>query len=170
MVWKILMVVLPSLVVFLTAFLIIKHFLKSEREKQLLDLKHNAKQLITPLRLQAYERMALFLERIDLPRLVLKLNNPEITAGQLQALLISSIRSELEHNLSQQVYFSGDLWDRIKLAEEQTITLINLCVAKLPADAMSMDLAKLIIEESAKVEPTSEAMHFLKEEVRDFCF
>ncbi|MCQ2286892.1 MAG: hypothetical protein MJZ76_08475 [Bacteroidales bacterium] len=163
----ILLVLIPSAAVFLTAFFSIKFFLQNEQKKKLLELRQNSRSIIAPIRLQAYERMALLLERIDLNRMVVKLNNPELTAGQLQVLLISSIRSEFEHNLSQQIYFSVDLWNQIKAAEETTIKIINVAAAQLPADAMSMDLAKAILTQVATTVPTSQAMQALKKEIQE---
>jgi len=164
---NILLVLIPSTAVFLTAFFSIKFFIQNEQKKQLLELRHNSRATITPLRLQAYERMALLLERIDLNRLVVKLNNPELTAPQLQMLLISSIRSEFEHNLSQQIYFSVDLWSQIKTAEEATIKIINYCAAQLQPDTPSIELAKLILTQVADSVPTSKAMAALKQEIRE---
>lgn len=164
---NILLVLIPSAAVFLTAFFSIKFFLQNEQKKKLLELRQNSRSVIAPIRLQAYERMALLLERIDLNRLVVKLNNPELTAGQMQVLLISTIRSEFEHNLSQQIYFSVDLWNQIRAAEEATINIINLSMAQLPANAMSLDLATSILSSVADKIPTADAMLALKKEIQE---
>ncbi|MBP5709726.1 MAG: hypothetical protein J6W84_01980 [Bacteroidales bacterium] len=164
---NILLVLIPSLAVFLTSFFSIRFFIQNEQKKQLFELKQNSRSVIAPLRLQAYERMALFLERIDLNRLVVKMNNPELNSMQFQILLTSSIRSEFEHNLSQQIYFSTDLWNLIKAAEETTINIINQCAAQLTADAPSLELAKLILMRVAESVPTSAAMAALKAEIQE---
>ncbi len=164
---NILLVLIPSLAVFLTSFFSIRFFIKNEQKKQLLELKHNSRSVIAPLRLQAYERMALLLERIDLNRLVIKMNNPELNAMQFQILLTSSIRSEFEHNLSQQIYFSTDLWNLIKTAEETTINIVNQSAAQLSADAPSLELAKLILMRVAESVPTAQAMAALKAEIQE---
>ena len=164
---NILLVLIPSLAVFLTSFFSIKFFIQNEQKKQLLELKHNSRSVIAPLRLQAYERMALLLERIDLNRLVVKMNNPELNAMQFQILLTSTIRSEFEHNLSQQIYFSMDLWNLIKTAEETTINIVNQSAAQLSADAPSIELAKLILMRVAESVPTAQAMAALKAEIQE---
>ena len=164
---NILLVLIPSLAVFLTSFFSIKFFIQNEQKKQLLELKQNSRSVIAPLRLQAYERMALLLERIDLNRLVVKMNNPELNAMQFQILLTSTIRSEFEHNLSQQIYFSMDLWNLIKTAEETTINIVNQSAAQLSADTPSIELAKLILMRVAESVPTAQAMATLKAEIQE---
>ncbi|MBO4232578.1 MAG: hypothetical protein J5862_05020 [Bacteroidales bacterium] len=164
---NILLVLIPSLAVFLTAFFSIRFFIQNEQKKQLLELKRNSRSVIAPLRLQAYERMALLLERIDLNRLVVKMNNPELNAMQFQILLTSTIRSEFEHNLSQQIYFSMDLWNLIKTAEETTINIVNQSAAQLSADTPSIELAKLILMRVAESVPTAQAMAALKAEIQE---
>ena len=164
---NILLVLIPSLAVFLTSFFSIKFFIQNEQKKQLLELKQNSRSVIAPLRLQAYERMALLLERIDLNRLVVKMNNPELNAMQFQILLTSTIRSEFEHNLSQQIYFSMDLWNLIKTAEETTINIVNQSAAQLSADTPSIELAKLILMRVAESVPTAQAMAALKAEIQE---
>lgn len=156
---------LPSLVVFLTAFFSIKYFLENEQKKKLLELRFNAKSVITPIRLQAYERMALFLERMDPNQLLLRMNNPQLTAFQFQLLLISAIRSEYDHNLSQQIYLSTDVWNQIKRAKEDTIRIVNLCAGKLADTDMATDLATAILEQIAEKSPIEEAMKVLKQEI-----
>ena len=99
----IILAVVPSLIVAATAFFLAKYFVENEQKKRLLELKFQSKDLVTPIRLQAYERMAMFLERIDPNQLLFRVSNPELTAYQMQTILLATIRSEYEHNLSQQV-------------------------------------------------------------------
>lgn len=163
---RILEFLLPSIVVFFTAFFAIKFFIENDQKKRILELRHHSKSVITPLRLQAYERMAMFLERIEPNQLILRLNNPQLTAFQFQMLLISSIRSEYEHNLSQQIYFSEALWNQIKMAKEETIKIINLSAGGLSEAAMATDLATNILEHIADHAPSAAAMKTLKEEIQ----
>lgn len=158
--------VIIAVVVALTAYFLIKRFLENEQKKMLLELKFNSKSLVTPLRIQAYERLALFLERIDPNQLILRLNNPELSAGQFKSLLLATIRAEYDHNLSQQIFVSSEVWERIIQVKEETIKLVNLCAGKLSPDAKSFDLAALIIEQVAEKAPNANAMELLKEEVR----
>lgn len=163
---ELLKITIPSLIVFLTAFFLIKYFIENDQKKRLLELKHASRSIITPIRLQAYERMAMFLERIEPSQLILRLNNPQLTAYQFQTLLITAIRGEFEHNLSQQVYISSEVWDKIKMAKEEMIKIINLSAGKLTNDASATDLGTAIFEQTAAQSPTHAAMQALKEELR----
>ena len=72
----ILVSVLPSLIVAVSAFFIVKYFIENDQKKRVLELKFQSKNITTPVRLQAYERMALFLERIEPNQLLFRVNNP----------------------------------------------------------------------------------------------
>ena len=157
--------VLVSLVVFLTSFFIIKKFLENDQRKQILELKHNAKSAMNPLRIQAYERLALFLERIEPNQLIIRLNSLNLTAEQFKTLLLTTLRAEWEHNLSQQIYVSSALWDKIVQAKEETVKLINLSAGKLNEKATGLELATTILEQVADKTPNKRAMKALKEEV-----
>lgn len=164
---EILKIILPSLVVFFTAYFLIKFFLENEQKKRLLELRYHSKETMIPLRLQAYERMALFLERIDPNQLILRMNSPQLTAFQFQILLVSAIRSEYEHNLSQQIYISENSWNHIKMAKEETIKTINLCAGKLTPASTSTELATYIFERVAQKSTTEDAMKTLKKEIEE---
>lgn len=161
----VLVTVLPALIIALTAFLIVKYFVENDQKKRLLELKFESKNITIPIRLQAYERMAMFLERIDPPQLLFRVNNPELTAYQMQTILLSTIRSEFEHNMSQQVYIAPDAWEGIRNAKEMVVNVINLAGGRLPEAAMATDLAAAILEAVAEKSPTSVAMERLKKEV-----
>lgn len=157
---------LVALVVFLTAFFCIRMFIRNDERKRLLELKAHNKEVAAPIRLQAYERMAMFLERIDPNQLILRLNDGNETNGGLRLLLISSIRAEFEHNLSQQIYLSSEVWNKICNAKEDTIRIINVSSGKLSPDAPAIELVSAILEEIAGLSPVSAAMEALKEEIR----
>lgn len=164
--WYIIGTLLVAVIVFLTAFFSMKMFIQNDERKRLLELKKMNKSTIAPLRLQAYERMALFLERIDPNQLILRLNDGSARNAELRALLLSSIRAEFEHNLSQQIYLSSDVWTKICHAKEDTIRIINISSGKLADDAPGIELVTSILEETAGQSPVTSAMEALKEEIR----
>jgi len=157
--------VLVSLVVFLTAFYAIKKFLENDQRKQILELKQNAKNAMNPLRIQAYERLALFLERIEPNQLILRLSTLNLTAEQFKTLLLTTVRAEWDHNLSQQIYVSSNLWNKIVQAKEETVKLVNLSAGKLGEGATGLDLATTILEQVADKTPNKKAITTLKDEV-----
>lgn len=124
--------------------------------------------LITPIKLQAYERIALFLERIALNNLIVRVYKPGMSARLLQAELLKAIRSEFEHNLSQQIYLSNDSWNATKTAKEEIIKVINIASSKVSDEANGTDLSKVIFELITKVDklPTEYALELLKMEIR----
>ena len=99
-----------------------------------------------PLRLQAYERLVLLTERIALPQLISRLNQPGISAAEMKLLLIESIKSEFEYNSTQQLYVSQLAWDAVRNLKEQEILLINQVSATLPANAGAADLNRKILD------------------------
>ena len=137
---------LRFLFVFGGAFFLLWYYLKNTRKPEPVLENNHDHATILPLRLQAYERFVLFLERIHPSNLIMRLNNPELTALQLQSLLVHTIREEFEYNLSQQLYVSGNSWELIKNAKEETIAMINHASSTLSQDAVSADLVKMLFE------------------------
>lgn len=157
---------LVAVIVFLTAFFSMRMFVRNDERKRLLELKEHNKSVIAPVRLQAYERMAMFLERIEPNQLILRLNDGSTPNANLRMLLISTIRAEFEHNLSQQIYISSDVWNQICNAKEEIIRIINVSSGKIAQNAPGIELVTSILEQTAGLSPTAAAMEALKEEVR----
>ena len=99
-----------------------------------------------PLQLQAYERLTLLSERISLPNLINRTNQPGMTARDLQMLLTQSIKQEFEHNVTQQIYVTTEAWDAVRNLKEQNIHIINQVASFLPPDASGTDLSKYLLE------------------------
>lgn len=170
-----LIIIIPSAAVFLTAFLIMKSvlnsfktFIESEEKKMLVDLKSKNSEKTMPLRLQAYERLTLFLERIAFENLIPRVPSMDFSAYDYQNLLIQTIRQEFEHNLSQQLYISNEAWEWIKNAKEETISQINSSAAMLKQEAPARDLSSMIFENSLKINKNArqQALEVLKKEIR----
>lgn len=99
-----------------------------------------------PLRLQAYERLVLLTERISLPNLISRLNQPGIAAAEMKIILSENIKQEFEYNSTQQLYVSPLSWDAVRNLKEQNIMVINQVAGSLPLTASSGDLNKKILE------------------------
>lgn len=165
---EILKYVLPSIVVAVTAFFILKKFLDREYSKTVLEIRMNNQKMTTPIKLQAYERLALLMERISLNSLVLRTHKQGMSARMLQSELVKTIRNEYEHNLSQQIYVSNSVWDAIKNSKEETIKAVNIAAIKVPDNASGVDLCNIIFELIQKVDklPTDVALTIIKAEAR----
>ncbi len=151
---------------------IVKSYLDNQQKMQMLQMKidehKESLKTVTPIRLQAYERMALYLERISPNSLILRTFRPGMDIKALQVAMTKNIRDEWEHNLSQQVYLSTESWNRIREAKEEMINLINASAVKLAADADPSSLAGAIFESVAKSKiPTDEAIEFMKSEIQE---
>ncbi len=162
----------PSLVVLAAAYFLLKMFLDKESEKNQVQMRIDVQKISLPVRMQAYERLVLLLERIEPAGLLVRTNMPGMTASQLQSALVQSIRSEFDHNLSQQLYVSTKVWEMVRNAREETIKRINTAALKLPADASSADLASLILiyDIDAALSAVKGALDLLKTEARNNFF
>jgi hypothetical protein len=98
------------------------------------------------LQLQAYERLVLLTERIALPNLIHRLNQPGISALEMKMILAENIRHEFDYNSTQQLYVSTVSWDSVRNLKEQNIMLVNQVAASLPASASASELNKKILE------------------------
>jgi hypothetical protein len=98
------------------------------------------------LQLQAYERLILLTDRIALPNLVNRVNQPGLSAREMQSLLAQSIRNEFEHNITQQIYVSAEAWDTVKNLKEQNLLIVNQVASFLPENASGLDLNKSLLE------------------------
>ena len=166
--FELLKFILPALIVFLTAYYTIKHFLQNDQKKRLLEIRKDNQQVIMPVRLQAYERVALLLERLVPDTLINRVHKNGMSARLLQEKLLQTIRQEFDHNLSQQVYISDNAWALVKNAKEEIIKLVNIASSKVKDDAAGRELCRVILEIMMRLEklPTQVALDYLKKEIR----
>jgi hypothetical protein len=148
--------------------IIIRYWFSMSKHPSVIPPKGEEQKIILPLRLQAYERIILFLERIAPNNLIMRLNKPEMTSVQLQAALVKAIREEFEYNLSQQLYISSKAWEMVKNAKEETIKLINIASGKIPETTSSGELIRIILDLSLETEslPVNIAIDEIKKEVQ----
>lgn len=106
---------------------------------------------LLPLRLQAYERMIVFIERINPANLLVRLHQQGISAKDLQAVILNEIRTEYQHNVTQQLYVNPAGWNVLRKLKEDTIAMLNNAVAGLPVDASGIDLSRKVLEHMATI-------------------
>jgi hypothetical protein len=99
-----------------------------------------------PLQLQAYERLVMLTERIALPNLISRVNQPNLSAKEMQVLLLENIKQEYEYNLTQQIYVSPVAWEAVKNLKEQSMLIINQVASALPPDSTGLDLNKILLD------------------------
>jgi hypothetical protein len=151
----------------LGAVAISKQWITKSMNEQALEATKASRNIVMPLRLQAYERMALFLERIDPNQLVLRIHAPGLTVAEEQNLLMTAIRSEYEHNISQQIYISNETWKSITDAMDDVITIINT-VAEQIDSFEGMTYAEAILTVASQKPIITRAMQVLKADMQRF--
>lgn len=163
-------IVLPAGLVIYGMYLTIMSFMKKDREKILVDLKTQNSKTVLPVRLQAGERLCLLLERITPNNMIRRVNNPEYSARDLYSQLLNEVREEFNHNLSQQVYFSDETWEKVRRAVESVITLVNTAMQDMNEDSRGIDLAKRVFQHSLdqKSDAIQVALKSVKSEIRIF--
>lgn len=98
------------------------------------------------LQLQAYERLILLTDRIALPNLISRLNEPGLSARDMQAVLIQHIKTEFEYNVTQQMYVTQEAWEAVRNLKDQNMLIVNQIASFLPAEATGQDLNRSILE------------------------
>jgi len=163
----ILKITIPALIVFFTAWVILDKTIKNDQDKRRQEIILQNSRTVTPIKLQAYERIVLFLERISLESLIVRVSTPEMKATQLHSALLTTIRSEFEHNLSQQIYMSPQAWEVVRNARAGMIKIINSEAESMPVNAPAMVLSKQLLEKIMELdkEPTRVAIDYLKGEI-----
>ncbi len=162
--------ILPAAAVLYAMYLTVKAFLDKEMSQKLLEVKAKNAETLIPIRLQAYERLTLLLERIAPNNLVRRLNDASYNAKEFQQILVASVREEFNHNLAQQVYVSDEVWNMTKNATEDVILTINQAAEGLDKDAKSINLARKIFDLYMQQEQDAaqQAITALKTEVRQY--
>lgn len=186
---RILELTIPSIVVFVTAYFMIKKFFAEENKRNNENTENIIKAFLTneenrrnnekkienakitiPLRIQAYERLVLFLERINPESLLLRVQTPQMTAGLLHQELLITIRAEFEHNLSQQIYVSQASWIAVKFAKDSLVKTINESATKVanvaPATALSEEIIKNHMAQQNN--PIIVALNLLKQDAENY--
>ena len=152
-------------------YMLVKRYFDNQQKQRLLEMKIDERcetlKIVTPIRLQAYERMALFLERIAPGSLVLRCWQPGMDLHLLQSVMTKNIRDEWEHNLSQQVYLGTELWARIREAKDEMINLVNSAAVSLTEETDPTRLAASIFASAAQNSPCDKALEALHKEINE---
>lgn len=167
---EILKYVLPSLIVFVTAYYILYTFLKNQTILQQIKYKEKALDQTLPLRLQAYERISLLIERISPTSMIPRVKVSQMSANELQVALLNNIRQEYEYNLTQQIYVSSQLWNLVTNLKEETVNMIANISANLPEGATANEFGRQIFQSMLNTKggfPTNKILDVLKEEVKE---
>ena len=158
---------IPSLITGGVAYFLFDAHFKDQQNTRRWLLQKETKPAILPLRLQAYERMTLFMERINPSQLLVRIQPISNDKMEYQNYIIAQIEQEFEHNLAQQIYISAKCWSVILTAKNATIQMIRMTAQ----DAQITDADRLreyiLNNLFDKMAPSSTAIAFIKEEVSE---
>ncbi|TVR78303.1 MAG: hypothetical protein EA412_09090 [Chitinophagaceae bacterium] len=169
-IFDIMKITIPAIIVFATAYFVTKKILETEYKKIRLEMQIARQKEGLPVRLQAYERLSLFIERISPVNLVQRIRQPQMTSKQMQMALISSIRAEYEHNITQQIYVSPQLWAEICLIRDDVVKLVNMSASELPENAGAKDLSRILLTKVMEEEDSfskERVVEIMKKEVKE---
>ena len=163
--------ILASVVSLVTgAVYITKMVMEAKAKMAALASSKGNRAAVLPLRLQAYERMALFLERIDPNQLVMRIHTGGLTVSQEQNLLLTAIRSEFEHNLSQQIYISDNVWQKVCDAKGDIEAIINTVAGDYDKDADSREFAETVLAVASQKPVVELAIQILKADMQKWAY
>ncbi|MBS1595019.1 MAG: hypothetical protein JST90_11925 [Bacteroidetes bacterium] len=162
--------ILPAVFIGVGMYMLVRAFIRRDQDLRVLELRMTTSKETRLLKLQAYERMTLFLERISPAAVIARVLDSDMNNRDLQQAIISSIRAEFEHNLAQQIYISSDAWNLIVSAKDELIKATVMIAGQSAADASAQQVARIIleaIENTGQMLPNQTALEFLKHEVRE---
>lgn len=161
-------ILLPAGAVLYAMYLTLRSVLQRDIAQKALDMKARKMEFVMPLKLQAYERMCLFLERIAPDNLLLRVNDGGFNAATLQQLALAEIRNEFNHNLSQQIYMTDKAWDAVKQSMETLNVLIRSAGSQVAPTDRSVELARKVFDQwtEFKQNPIDQALTIIKAELR----
>ncbi|WP_184546883.1 hypothetical protein [Mucilaginibacter sp. FT3.2] len=151
------------------AFYLVKPYLDKQNQVQLLELKRSVSTQTLPLRLQAYERVVLFIERVNPSNMLIRLNVGGLSATDLHIVVANEIRTEFQHNITQQIYVSSRVWAVMKRVKDDTLSLVNNAVKALPHGATAMDLSKTVLIHLSQMEddPYEIAVNLVRQDLEE---
>jgi hypothetical protein len=163
-----LLVCLPALIVFVICYMLIKQFLNNRREMEMIELQRQTNGQTLPLKLKAYERLALFFERVDIPALIARLKTKGMSSGDLQSALMIAIQQEFEHNVTQQIYVSDKLWEIVKVAKQEIFNQLNQVMINVAFTEDADIYSNALIEHfsRSKHDPGRKALFAIKQEAK----
>lgn len=164
---ELLFYILPAVVVGVIAFYFFNLHTRNEERRRRYLLHKEAQKQALPLRLQAYERMALFLERIAPGNLLVRIKPTGDDKEDYLTLLIRAIEQEFEHNLAQQIYISEECWNVIKASKNATINNIRKIAGReeiITANELRQQVVNSLIDQQP---PSETGLAYIKNEVKN---
>jgi hypothetical protein len=156
----------PPVLVFGMAYFLIKKFLDTNQRLKMIDMKMGLQKEMLPLRMQAFERVILYLERMSPNNLLVRVHVPGMKVNEFHKEILSAIRSEYEHNMTQQVYMSAESWNAVKNGRDELLKIINTSFEKCDPESPAAELSKIVFQTMMQTEtfPIQKAIDLVKGE------
>ncbi|MAN59640.1 MAG: hypothetical protein CMC08_07375 [Flavobacteriaceae bacterium] len=156
---------LPAIVVGVIAYYFFKGHTANEEGRRRYLIQKEAQAQVLPTRLQAYERMTLFLERIDPNRLLIRVKPFSDDVEKYEETLIKNIEQEFDHNLTQQIYLTPECWNLINAAKNATMQVVRQTAMK--AETADKLREAILNHFMGEVSPSQKALMYVKKEVAE---
>ncbi|MDN3587018.1 hypothetical protein QWY86_10090 [Pedobacter aquatilis] len=153
---------------FLTIYYLVKNDIHRFFNLKNIELNKESRAQLLPLRLQAHERLIIFIDRINPANLLVRLHQQGIDISTLQAGILNEVRSEYQHNITQQLYINSVTWNVVRKLKDDTIGMINNAVQGLPAGANGIELSKAILQHMASIDenPYDLTIELIKKDIQ----
>jgi hypothetical protein len=167
--YEVVKLIIAGISVVCVAFYLLKPYLDNKEKFQLLELKKAAGAQTLPLRLQAYERIVLLIDRINPSNLLIRLNAPAHSAAELHSLIVAEVRNEFQHNVTQQIYISPRAWQIVKRIKDDTINLVNSAAQMQTEETSGLELGKSILNHLSQLEtdPYDAALKLIRADLEE---
>jgi hypothetical protein len=164
--FEILKIIVPAVVVALTAYFIIREMLRKQLQMQDQRIRQERQSSVTPLRMQAYERISILIERLSLPGMLMRTDSSGMQANTLKIALMMNVQQEFEHNISQQIYVSEKLWEIIKATRDDLIQFLGAVSEKLPKGATAQVYRETLLayHQQREYDPVATAQMAIRKE------
>lgn len=162
------LIVLPAAAVIFMAHYILTKVYHRDVAHHNIQLKRDRQKEWMPMRIDAYQRAVLFLERIHPSSIIMREQKPNLKAPLMHTKVLASIRQEYEHNIAQQIFISTSAWNVLKKSKEEMIKIYNLAYKKVGDDASALEYSQAVFEIVAEVGdlPCEIAVNAMKEELQ----
>jgi hypothetical protein len=151
------------------AFYLIKPYLDRAEKVQMADLKKAIANQTLPLKFQAYERLVLFVERVNPANMLIRLHGTNYSAHDLHSLVVNEIRDEFQHNVTQQIYVSERAWNVVKRVKDDTMSVVTNAAKAMPETASGLDLSKTVLAHLASLQdnPYDIALSMIRKDMEE---
>ena len=151
----------------MAVYYVLKNEIKAIIDFRYLELQKDSKAHLLPLRLQAHERLIIFVDRISPVNLLVRLHQQGIELATLQAGILNEIKTEYQHNITQQLYVDSVTWNVVRKLKEDTVAMINNTVKGLPENTNGLELSKAVLQHMAtlKENPYDLTIELIKKDI-----